>query len=216
MELNYKNLKVINHPLLTHKISILRNKNTPCKEFREVVKEVSLLESYEVLRDVETKNVTFDTPIETTTAEMVDGKKLCFVPILRAGIGMVDGFLEMIPTASVGHIGLYRDEKTHKPVEYYCKLPKDISTKKVYLLDPMLATGGSAIDAVKLLKNHGVKKVTFVCIIAAPEGIKAFMETYKDINLYVGAIDRELNSNAYICPGLGDCGDRIFSTIDNK
>lgn len=212
--LSYPNLVLLSHPLLTHKISILRDKKTACSEFRQVVKEIAIMEAYEALKDVETKMVTFDTPIERTTQPVVDGKKLCFVPILRAGMGMVDGFIEMIPTARVGHIGLYRDEKTHLPHEYYCKLPSDIESKKTYVLDPMLATGGSALGAIKILKDHGAKNLHFVCIIAAPEGVKAFCETYPDIPLYVGTIDRELNSNAYICPGLGDCGDRIFSTVN--
>lgn len=214
-KLSYPNLTILSHPLLTHKISLLRDINTPCAEFRQIVKEIAIMEAYEALKDVPTKMIKIKTPIEETTQPVVDGKQLCFVPILRAGMGMVDGFSELIPTARVGHIGLYRDEKTHLPHEYYCRLPNNISEKQVYVLDPMLATGGSAIDAVKILKEHGAKNLHFVCIIAAPEGVKAFCETYPDIHLYVGTLDRELNSNAYICPGLGDCGDRIFGTIND-
>lgn len=209
----YQNVVVLNHPLLTHKIAILRDEKTPTSEFRNVVKEIAMMEAYEALKDVPTKMVEIKTPIEVTTQPMVEGKKLCFVPILRAGMGMVDGFTALVPSARVGHIGLYRDEVTHEPHEYYCKLPNNLESKKIYLLDPMLATGGSAIDAVKLLKQHGAKDLSFVCIIAAPEGVKAFKEAYPEIPLYIGAMDRELNDRAYICPGLGDAGDRIFGTI---
>lgn len=208
----YSNVTLLDHPLLTHKIAILRDKNTSSSEFRQVVKEIAIMEAYEALKDVKTKMVEIETPIEKTVQPMVEGRNLCFVPILRAGMGMVDGFSEMIPSARVGHIGLYRDEKTKIPHEYYCKLPYDLPEKQVYLLDPMLATGGSAIDAVKMLKNHGAKNIHFVCIIAAPEGVENFCKAYPDIPLFVGTLDRELNSNAYICPGLGDCGDRIFGT----
>ncbi|MCI6609054.1 MAG: uracil phosphoribosyltransferase [Bacilli bacterium] len=203
---------LLNHPLLKHKISILRDEKTPTSEFRQVVKEIAMMEGYEALKDVETKEVLIKTPIEETKQPVVEGKKLCFVPILRAGMGMVDGFTALVPTARVGHIGLYRDEVTHEPHEYYCKLPNNLEEKQIYVLDPMLATGGSAIDAVKLLKQHGAKHLHFVCIIAAPEGVKAFCEAYPDIPLTVGALDRQLNENAYICPGLGDAGDRIFGT----
>jgi len=209
----YKNITLLDHPLLKHKITILRNKETPTSEFRQVVKEIAVMEGYEALRDLPTKAVEIDTPIEKSTEPVVEGSKLCFVPILRAGMGMVDGFTELIPTAHVGHIGLYRDEITHEPHEYYCKLPHDLSSMKVYVLDPMLATGGSAIDAIKLLKKHGAKNLHFVCIIAAPQGVEAFEKENPDIPLYIGALDRELNKNAYICPGLGDAGDRIFGTI---
>ena len=209
---DYPNVTLLNHPLLKHKISILRDEKTPTSEFRQVVKEIAMMEGYEALRDVETKGVLIKTPIEETKQPVVEGKKLCFVPILRAGMGMVDGFTALVPTARVGHIGLYRDEVTHEPHEYYCKLPNNLEEKQIYVLDPMLATGGSAIDAVKLLKQHGAKHLHFVCIIAAPEGVKAFCEAYPDIPLTVGALDRQLNENAYICPGLGDAGDRIFGT----
>ena len=206
------NIFIIQHPLLTHKITLLRDKETPTAEFRHIVKEIAILEGYEALRDVETKMVEIETPIEKTVQPMVRSSKLCFVPILRAGMGMVDGFAELVPNAIVGHIGLYRDEVTHEPHPYYCKLPQNLSEKEVFLLDPMLATGGSAIDAVKTLRKHGAKKVRFVCIIAAPEGVKAFHAANPDIPLYIGALDRELNDAAYICPGLGDAGDRIFGT----
>ena len=209
---DYPNVTLLNHPLLKHKISILRDEKTPTSEFRQVVKEIAMMEGYEALRDVETKEVLIKTSIEDTKLPVVEGKKLCFVPILRAGMGMVDGFTALVPTARVGHIGLYRDEVTHEPHEYYCKLPNNLEEKQIYVLDPMLATGGSAIDAVKLLKQHGAKHLHFVCIIAAPEGVKAFCEAYPDIPLTVGALDRQLNENAYICPGLGDAGDRIFGT----
>ena len=209
---DYPNVTLLNHPLLKHKISILRDEKTPTSEFRQVVKEIAMMEGYEALKDVETKEVLIKTPIEETKQPVVEGKKLCFVLILRAGMGMVDGFTALVPTARVGHIGLYRDEVTHEPHEYYCKLPNNLEEKQIYVLDPMLATGGSAIDAVKLLKQHGAKHLHFVCIIAAPEGVKAFCEAYPDIPLTVGALDRQLNENAYICPGLGDAGDRIFGT----
>ena len=209
----YKNYILLDHPLLKHKITNLRDKTTGTNQFRLLVKEIAILEGYEALKGVPTKQVEIETPIEKTLQPVVDRKKLCFVPILRAGLGMADGMLELVPGATCGHIGLYRDEVTKEPVEYYCKLPTDIGEKDVYLIDPMLATGGSAIGAVKMLRSHGVNKITFICIIAAPEGVKAFCEAYPDIPLYVGALDRELNSDAYICPGLGDCGDRTFGTV---
>ena len=210
---DYPNVTVLNHPLLKHKISILRDEKTPTSEFRQDVKEIAMMEGYEARRDVETKEVLIKTPIEETLQPMVEGKNLCFVPILRAGMGMVDGFTELVPTARVGHIGLYRDEVTHEPHEYYCKLPNNLESKQIYVLDPMLATGGSAIDAVKLLKQHGAKNLHFVCIIAAPEGVEAFCKSYPEIPLTIGSLDRQLNENAYICPGLGDAGDRIFGTV---
>lgn len=209
-----ENIICINHPLITHKITLLRDKNTPTAEFRKIVKEIAMLEGYVALQDAATKMIEIETPIEKTTQPIVPGKKYCFVPILRAGMGMVDGFNELLPTAAVGHIGLYRDEVTHEPHPYYCKLPSNLAEKEVVLLDPMLATGGSAIDAVKTLRKYGAKKIKFVCIIAAPEGVKAFHEANPDIPLYIGALDRQLNENAYICPGLGDAGDRIFGTTN--
>lgn len=210
----YPNVVLLEHPLLKHKISILRNKLTPTSEFRPVVKEIAMMEAYEALRGIPTVDVEIETPIEKTIQPTVVGHNLCFVPILRAGMGMVDGFTELIPTAHVGHIGLYRDEQTHEPHEYYCKLPKGLEEMDIYLLDPMLATGGSAIDAIKMLRKHGAKRIHFVCIIAAPEGVEAFCKANSDVPLYIGSLDRELNENAYICPGLGDAGDRIFGTQD--
>ena len=209
----YPNVKLLDHPLLKHKITILRDKNTGTNEFRHVVKEIAVMEGYEALRDLPTEMVEIETPIEKTKQPMKKKKKLCFVPILRAGLGMVDGMTELVPSAKVGHIGLYRDEVTHEPHEYYCKLPYDLAEREIYILDPMLATGGSAIDAITMLKKHGAKHMHFICIIAAPEGVKAYEEKFPEIPLYIGALDRELNKNAYICPGLGDAGDRIFGTV---
>ena len=209
----YKNATILSHPLLAHKITQLRDKDTKTNQFKLLVKEIAILEGYEALRHLETHNIDIETPVEKTSQPVVNRKQLCFVPILRAGLGMADGMAELVPGATFGHIGLYRDEETHEPVEYYCKLPQNIGEKDVYLIDPMLATGGSAIDAVKMLKLHGAKKITFICIIAAPEGVKAFCEKYPDVPLYVGALDRCLNEKAYICPGLGYCGDRTFGTI---
>lgn len=211
----YKNAVVLDHPLLKHKITILRQKSTGTNEFRALVKEIAVMEGYEALRNLPTELLEIETPIEKTKQPVISGKKLCFVPILRAGLGMVDGMLELVPSAKVGHIGLYRNEETHEPVEYFCKLPDKLDQRDIYLLDPMLATGGSAIDAVKILKSKGAKSIRFICLIAAPEGVKAFCEAYPDIPLYIGSLDRELNENAYICPGLGDAGDRIFGTIKN-
>ena len=210
----YSNVTVLNHPLIKHKITKLRDKNTETNLFRQLVKEIAVLEGYEALRTIKTQQVEVITPVEKTIQPYVDTSRLCFVPILRAGLGMVDGILELVPNAKVGHLGLYRDEETHQPVEYFTKLPKSIAKCDTYLIDPMLATGGSAIDAVKTLKKYGVKNISFICIIAAPEGVKAFAEAYPEIPLYIGALDRELNENAYICPGLGDCGDRIYGTVD--
>ena len=212
----YKNVVLLDHPLLKHKITKLRDKETGTNHFRVLVKEIAVIEGYEALRHLPTKMVEIETPIEKTIQPVVDRKSVCFVPILRAGLGMADGMLELVPGASCGHIGLYRDEETKEPVEYYCKLPSDIGEKEVFLIDPMLATGGSAIGADNMLKKYGAKKITFICIIAAPEGVKAFSEKFPDIPLYVGALDRELNDQAYICPGLGDCGDRTFGTVGKK
>lgn len=209
----YKNVTVLNHPLLSHKITLLRKKETGTKDFRTLVKEIALMEGYEALRKVPTKLVEIETPIEKSMQTVISGKKLCFAPILRAGLGMVEGMLELVPSAKIGHIGMYRDEKTHEPHEYFCKMPHDVENRDVYVLDPMLATGGSAVDAVKLLKARGVKNIHFICIIAAPEGVDAFCKVYPDVDLYIGALDRQLNENAYICPGLGDAGDRIFGTM---
>lgn len=211
---NYPNVTVLNHPLIVHKIAKLRDVNTETNLFRQLVKEIAVLEGYEALRTIRTHDVEIVTPLEKTVQPMVDTSELCFVPILRAGLGMVDGMLELVPNAKVGHLGLYRNEETHQPVEYFCKLPKSITKCDVFLIDPMLATGGSAIDAVKTLKKYGVNNISFICIIAAPEGVKAFADAFPEIPLYIGCLDRELNENAYICPGLGDCGDRIYGTTD--
>ena len=200
------------HPLVQHKISILRNKTTGTNEFRSLVGEIAMLMGYEALNDLPTEEVEVETPLETCMTEMISGRKMAIVPILRAGLGMVDGILSLVPASKVGHIGLYRDETTHTPVEYYCKLPSPIEERIIVVTDPMLATGGSAIDAISQIKKHGGKKIKFMCIIAAPEGLNALEEAHPDIQIYVGHLDRQLNSDAYICPGLGDAGDRIFGT----
>ena len=207
-------LHILDHPLITHKLTMMRDERTNPKDFRELLSEIALLMGYELTRDLPMEDITIETPITKMKAKMISGKKLAIVPILRAGLGMVSGIEALVPTAKIGHIGLYRDEKTLTPVEYYCKLPEGIEDKLVLVIDPMLATGGSAIDAIKLLQNRGVKRISFICIIAAPEGVKAFKEAYPDVPLYIGSLDRELNENAYICPGLGDCGDRIYGTVD--
>ena len=201
-----------NHPLVQHKISILRDKNTGTNEFRSLVGEIAMLMGYEALNDLPTEKVEVETPLETCMTEVISGRKMAIVPILRAGLGMVDGILNLVPASKVGHIGLYRDEETHPPVEYYCKLPNPIEERIIVVTDPMLATGGSAIDAISQIKKHGGKKIKFMCIIAAPEGLKALEEAHPDVQIYVGHLDRQLNSDAYICPGLGDAGDRIFGT----
>ena len=201
-----------NHPLVQHKISILRDKNTGTNEFRSLVGEIAMLMGYEALNDLPTEKVEVETPLETCMTEVISGRKMAIVPILRAGLGMVDGILNLVPASKVGHIGLYRDEETHTPVEYYCKLPNPIEERIIVVTDPMLATGGSAIDAISQIKKHVGKKIKFMCIIAAPEGLKALEEAHPDVQIYVGHLDRQLNSDAYICPGLGDAGDRIFGT----
>ena len=200
------------HPLVQHKISILRDKNTGTNEFRSLVGEIAMLMGYEALNDLPTEEVEVETPLEKCMTEMISGRKMAIVPILRAGLGMVDGILQLVPASKVGHIGLYRDGETHTPVEYYCKLPNPIEERIIVVTDPMLATGGSAIDAISQIKKHGGKKIKFMCIIAAPEGLKALEEAHPDVQIYVGHLDRQLNSDAYICPGLGDAGDRIFGT----
>lgn len=202
----------LTHPLIKHKISILRDKNTGTNEFRNLVDEIGMLMGYEALKDLPTQLVEIQTPIETCMSPMISGRKLAIVPILRAGLGMTSGILALVPTAKVGHIGLYRDETTHEPHEYFCKLPSSLSERLVILTDPMLATGGSAIAAVDIIKKHGGKNIKFMCLIAAPEGLEKLHQAHPDIQIYVGNIDRELNENAYICPGLGDAGDRIFGT----
>ncbi len=203
---------VMDHPLIQHKISILRKRTTGTNEFRKLVEEIATLMGYEALRDLQLEDVEIKTPIETCMSPMLAGKKLAIVPILRAGLGMVNGILTLVPSAKVGHIGLYRDEETHEPHEYYCKLPESIGEREVVLLDPMLATGGSAVSAVDFIKQHGGKSIKFMCIIAAPEGLKRLADAHPDIQIYVGHLDRCLNKDAYICPGLGDAGDRIFGT----
>ena len=201
------------HPLLQHKLSILRDKNTGVKEFREIVGEIAALMCYEATRNLPTKEVEIETPVATAKVKVLAGKKLAIVPILRAGLGMVDTMISLIPSAKVGHIGLFRDPVTHEPVQYYCKMPPDISERQVFIVDPMLATGGSAIAAIEILKSeYGCKSITLMDIIAAPEGIQAVSEAHPDIDIIVTAVDEKLNENAYIVPGLGDCGDRIFGT----
>lgn len=207
-----ENVFIMDHPLIKHKISMIRNKNTGTNEFRKLIEEIAVLMGYEALRDLPTEDVEIETPIETCKSPMISGKKLAIVPVLRAGLGMVNGVTTLVPSAKIGHIGLYRDEVTHIPHEYYCKLPNPISERLIVVTDPMLATGGSAIAAVDFIKQHGGKKIKFMAIIAAPEGLKKLQEAHPDIQIYVGHIDRELNENAYICPGLGDAGDRIFGT----
>ena len=198
--------------MIQHKIGIMRNVETGSKEFRTLVSEVAMLECYEATRELELTEVEIQTPSCETTVKELKGKKLAVVPILRAGLGMVDGVLNIIPAARVGHIGLYRDPKTTEPVEYYCKLPADCSSREVFVVDPMLATGGSAVAAIDILKKKGVKKINFMCIIAAPEGVKRMTEAHPDVDLYIGALDDHLNEHKYIVPGLGDAGDRIFGT----
>ncbi|WP_416044754.1 uracil phosphoribosyltransferase [Clostridium tyrobutyricum] len=202
----------IAHPLILHKLALIRDKNTGSKHFRELVEEVAMLMAYEVTRDLPTEEVEIETPICKTTCKMLSGKKVAIVPILRAGLGMVDGMLSLIPAAKVGHIGLYRDEKTLKPVEYFCKLPQDIEERDVIVTDPMLATGGSASDAITLLKEKGAKKIRLMCLISAPEGIKMVTDIHPDVDVYVAAIDDKLNQDGYIIPGLGDAGDRLYGT----
>ena len=203
---------VMNHPLIAHKIGIIRRKETGTREFRDMVSEIGALITYEATKDLKLQDVEIETPICKTTVKELAGKKLAVIPILRAGLGMVEGVLTMIPSAKVGHIGLYRNEETLEPVEYYCKIPKDCSERDVFVVDPMLATGGSAIAAIQMLKNRGVKNMRFLCVIAAPEGVKKLQEAHPDVDIYIGALDEHLNENGYIVPGLGDAGDRIFGT----
>ena len=202
----------MDHPLIQHKIGYIRRIDTGTKDFRQTISEIAMLICYEATRDLQLQDVEIDTPICRTTVKELKGKKLAIVPILRAGLGMVDGMLTMIPTAKIGHIGLYRDPVTMKPVEYYCKLPEDSAQREVFVVDPMLATGGSSIAAIQMLKDKGCMNIRFLCIIAAPEGIKAMHEAHPDVDLYVGALDEKLNDHSYIVPGLGDAGDRIFGT----
>ena len=206
------NVMIMDHPLVQHKISMLRDKNTGTSEFRTLIEEIATLMGYEALRDLPLEDQEVETPIETCSTPMLAGKKLAVVPILRAGLGMVNGILALVPSAKVGHIGLYRDETTHEPHEYYCKLPTPIELRTIVVTDPMLATGGSAIDAITQIKKHGAKRIKFIGLIAAPEGIKALHEAHPDVDIYLGAQDDHLNENGYIVPGLGDAGDRIYGT----
>lgn len=203
---------IFDHPLIQHKLSILRDANTSTKDFRELVNEIAMLMTYEATRDLPTEDIKVKTPCGVANCKHIAGRKMAFVPILRAGLGMVDGCLKLVPAARVGHIGLYRDETTHTPVEYYCKLPKDIEEREVFVVDPMLATGGSAIDAITQIKLRNPRKIIFMCLIAAPEGLKALEEAHPDVDIYCAALDDKLNEDCYIIPGLGDAGDRIFGT----
>lgn len=207
-----KNVTLIDHPLIQHKLSLIRDKNTGSKDFRELVEEVAMLMCYEVTRQMSVEEIEIETPICKTKAKVLSGKKVGIVPILRAGLGMVDGMLKLIPAAKVGHIGLYRDPKTLKPVEYYCKLPSDIGERDIIVTDPMLATGGSSADAITLLKQRGAKNIKLMCLIAAPEGLKYVTEQHPDVEIFAAAIDERLNDHGYIVPGLGDAGDRLFGT----
>ena len=203
---------VLDHPLIQHKLAILRNENTGVKEFRELVSEIAGLMCYEATRNLPTEDVEVQTPVALAKCKMLAGKKLAIIPILRAGLGMVDSMVDMIPSAKVGHIGLYRDPETHLPVEYYCKLPEDIGSRQVFVVDPMLATGGSAIAAIDFLKQHGCKQIIMMNIIGCPEGVEAVQNAHPDVELYLAAVDEKLNEHKYIIPGLGDAGDRIFGT----
>ena len=205
-------LYVMEHPLIIHKVSMLRNKDTSVKDFRELINEIALLMGYEATKDLELMDIQVETPIATTTGHVID-KQVALVPILRAGLGMVDAIMSIIPAAKVGHVGLYRDPETHEPVEYYCKLPTDIEQRQVLVLDPMLATGGSAVAAIDFIKKRGAKKIKLVNIIGAPEGVEAVQKAHPDVDIYVGALDEKLNENCYIVPGLGDAGDRLFGTL---
>lgn len=206
-------LHVVDHPLIVHKLSIMRNKRTGSKDFRELLNEIAMLMGYELTRDLPLEDIEIETPLTKMTAKTVSGKKLAIVPILRAGLGMVDGLQSLVPVAKVGHIGLYRDPETHEPVEYYCKLPHDIEDRVTILVDPMLATGGSAVDALTMLKARGCKQIRFMCLVAAPEGVKKVQDAHPDVDIYTAALDECLNEHAYIVPGLGDAGDRIFGTL---
>ncbi len=205
-------ITVCDHPLIKHKVSMLRNKDTGTNEFRKIVEEIAMLIGYEALRDLKLEYVDVETPLEVASCPVIAGKKQAIIPILRAGLGMSEGLLRLLPAAKVGHIGLYRDEETFQPKAYYCKLPKAIDQRRIFVVDPMLATGGSAVAAVDFIKERGGKDISFLCIIAAPKGVETLMAAHPDIKLYIGDMDRELNEKAYILPGLGDAGDRIFGT----
>ena len=204
---------LVDHPLIQHKLTIMRDKNTSSKDFRQLLDEISMLMGYEVTRNLPLEDVEIETPIQKRTMKRIAGKKLAVVPILRAGVGMVDGILRLVPVARVGHIGLYRDPETHEPVEYYCKMPSDIDERLVIIVDPMLATGGSASDAITMVKKRGANNILLMCLVAAPEGVKKVQETHPDVDIYCAALDEKLNEHAYIVPGLGDAGDRIFGTL---
>lgn len=206
-------LHIMDHPLVTHKLTIMRCKETGSKEFRELLEEIAMLMGYELTRDLLLEDITIETPICPMTAKIVSGRKLAVVPILRAGLGMVDGLLRLVPVAKVGHIGLYRDPVTHTPVEYYCKLPTDVDQRLVILVDPMLATGGSAVDALTKLKEHGCTNIRFMCLVASPQGVETVQKAHPDVDIYTAALDDGLNQDDYIVPGLGDAGDRIFGTL---
>ena len=210
--MNEKTFHLIDHPLIQHKLTIMRNKNTASKDFRSLLDEISLLMGYELTRDLPLEDTVVETPITKSTFKKLSGKKLAIVPILRAGLGMVDGLLKLIPSARVGHIGLYRDPETHLPVEYYCKMPLDIEKRLVIVCDPMLATGGSSSDAISMVKNRGAKHIKLMCLVAAPEGVEKVQKDHPDVEIYAAALDERLNEHAYIVPGLGDAGDRIFGT----
>lgn len=203
---------IMDHPLIKHKLTLIRDKNTGSKEFRELITEVATLMCYEATRDLPLEEIEIETPICKTKTQVISGRKLAVVPILRAGMGMVEGMMNLVPAAKIGHIGLYRDPDTHEPVEYYCKLPSDINERDVIVVDPMLATGGSAIDAIRMIKEKGAKHIKFMCIIAAPEGLEALTRTHPDVKVYCASLDEKLNENKYIVPGLGDAGDRIYGT----
>ena len=203
---------LIDHPLIQHKLTIMRRKNTPSKDFRELLDEISMLMGYELTRDLPLEDIEIETPLCRTTCKRIAGKKLAIVPILRAGLGMVDGLLRLVPVARVGHIGLYRDPDSHEPVEYYCKMPPDIDKRLVIIVDPMLATGGSAADAITMVKARGAVSIKLMCLVAAPEGVKRVQEAHPDVDIYAASLDERLNDHAYILPGLGDAGDRIFGT----
>jgi len=207
-----ENITICEHPLIKHKITMIRNKATGTNEFRAIVEEIAMLMGYEALRGLDLEYVDVETPLEVASCPVIAGKKPAIVPILRAGLGMVGGLLKLMPAAKIGHIGLYRDEETHEPHEYYCKLPAPIELRKIFVVDPMLATGGSAIAAIDFIKQHGGKDITFMCVIAAPEGLEKLQKAHPDVKIFIGNLDRQLNERAYICPGLGDAGDRIFGT----